>query len=91
MIRIKFLAIALVIVPAIGILIFSQGINGPIEAARKASHKVVGAPFSAFDGVFSTAVGLLVIWFCYNFMPDARDAVQHLPEVWHNFTGSFRR
>jgi phage shock protein PspC (stress-responsive transcriptional regulator) len=64
-----------------------QVVSAPIRAARHASYYVWGRPyawFAVWEGLFGTAVTILVIWLLYRHMPpvqDFREFMQNLPDA----------
>ncbi len=77
------------------VFVLMQAIGAPLEAARRAGYQTLGGAnagwFAAWDGLLAVGFGILVLWFGYNHMPEIRDALTHLPDIWHNFIDSFRR
>ncbi len=63
-----------------------QSAAWPLHAARRASYHALGGPHyaavAALDGLLSVGVGLCVVWFAYQYMPEVRELLRTLPDVW---------
>jgi phage shock protein PspC (stress-responsive transcriptional regulator) len=63
-----------------------QSIAWPLHASRRAAYQALGGPHhamvAALDGLLSVGVGLLVVWFGYHYVPEVREFLRTLPDVW---------
>jgi hypothetical protein len=78
------------------ILIFAwNALTLPLRMARKASYYAIGGPyhgwFEAWDGLLSIGISAAVLWWAYHAVPEVRDMLQHLPDMWETLKNSFRR
>jgi phage shock protein PspC (stress-responsive transcriptional regulator) len=60
----------------------------PLHAARRASFHALGAPhygrYAATDSLMSIGMAALLIWLGYHYVPEVRDFIDHLPQIWEN-------
>jgi len=67
----------------------------PLHMARRASYYyAVGSPVYGWDagggyGLISAGLTALFIWFAYQHVPEFRDFVHRLPEIWENVRRAF--
>ena len=65
-----------------------QSAAWPRHAARRAPHHALGGPHhaavAALDGLLSVGVGLCVVWFAYQYIPEVRELLRTLPDVCDN-------
>jgi multisubunit Na+/H+ antiporter MnhB subunit len=68
------------------LVLLYQSAAWPLHAARRASYHALGGPHhaavAALDGLLSVGVGLCVVWFAYQYMPEVRELLRTLPDVW---------
>jgi phage shock protein PspC (stress-responsive transcriptional regulator) len=79
----------------VGLLIlafFYNSVAWPIHAARRSSYLALGGPHhaevAALDGLFSLAFGIVVVWFAYHQVPEVREFLRTLPDVWRSIQQS---
>jgi phage shock protein PspC (stress-responsive transcriptional regulator) len=57
-------------------------------ARRRAAYYSLGGQhhglIAAWDGVMSVAFGILVVWLAYRYIPEAREIIRSLPDVWNS-------
>ena len=56
----------------------ARGAAGAAPRARGPHHAAV----AALDGLLSVGVGLCVVWFAYQYIPEVRELLRTLPDVW---------
>jgi phage shock protein PspC (stress-responsive transcriptional regulator) len=60
----------------------------PLHMARRASYFALGGSIYGWDaggyGLISAGLAALLFWFAYQHVPEVRDAVQRLPEIWES-------
>ena len=67
----------------------------PLHMARRAwYYYAVGSPVYGWDagggyGLISTGLAALFIWFAYQHVPEFRNFVERLPEIWENVRRAF--
>lgn len=73
----------------VGILIvvfLYNSLAWPLHAARRAAYQALGGPhhsaIAALDGLVSVGFGILVVWFAYHNVPEVREFLRTLPDVW---------
>jgi phage shock protein PspC (stress-responsive transcriptional regulator) len=58
----------------------------PLHAARRGSYYALAgrhyAMIAAFDGVMSLGFGIAIVWLGYHYVPEVREFIQTLPDVW---------
>jgi phage shock protein PspC (stress-responsive transcriptional regulator) len=58
-------------------------------ARRRAAYYSLGGLnqglIAAWDGVMSLAFGILVVWLAYRYIPEVREIIRSLPDVWNSF------
>jgi len=69
------------------ILVFVyQSVAWPLHVARRASYQTLGGPhhaaIAALDGLLSVGVAILVVWLGYYYVPEVREFVRTLPDLW---------
>jgi hypothetical protein len=71
----------------VGIWVAYNAIVGPIDGIR---HHPGGYTFGhrdplmeAWNGMFGLVFTALVLWYGYTHVPEVRDLVQHLPDIFH--------
>jgi len=78
----------------VGLLFLYNTLAWPLHAARRASYYRLGGPdharYEAFDGVMSALLGVAIVWAAYQYSPEVREWLRHLPDAWHNVVASFR-
>jgi phage shock protein PspC (stress-responsive transcriptional regulator) len=74
-----------------GILIVAFLYNSlawPLHASRRAAYQALGGPhhaaLAAVDGLLSVGFGVLVVWFGYHYLPEVREFLRTLPDVWNS-------
>ena len=64
----------------------------PLQAARRGSYYALAGRHygmvAAFDGLMSLGFGILVVWLAYRYVPEVREFMQTLPDVWESFRSS---
>ena len=69
-----------------------QSLAWPMHAARRAAYQALGGPHhaavAALDGLVSVALGVFVVWFAYHQIPEVREFLRTLPDVWESFQQS---
>jgi phage shock protein PspC (stress-responsive transcriptional regulator) len=60
----------------------------PLHAARRAAYQALGGPHhaavAALDGLVSAGFGILVVWVAYHHVPEVREFLRSLPDVWNS-------
>jgi phage shock protein PspC (stress-responsive transcriptional regulator) len=60
----------------------------PLHMARRASYYAVGGSMYGWDaggyGLISAALTVLLVWLAYQHVPEVRNVVQRLPEIWEH-------
>jgi phage shock protein PspC (stress-responsive transcriptional regulator) len=60
----------------------------PLHMARRASYYALGGSIYGWDaggyGLISAGLAALLLWLAYQHVPEVRDFVQRLPEIWEN-------
>jgi phage shock protein PspC (stress-responsive transcriptional regulator) len=74
------------------ILVFVyQAIAWPLHAARRGSYYALAGQHygtvAAFDGVMSFGFGILIVWLGYQYLPEVREVIRTLPDVWNSLVG----
>jgi hypothetical protein len=74
------------------IIVVYQAATWPLHAMRRSSYYAIGGTyhgvFAAFDGFLSLGFVVLVVWLAYHFIPEVREILRALPDVWNSFAGS---
>jgi phage shock protein PspC (stress-responsive transcriptional regulator) len=59
-------------------------------ARRRAAYYALGGQrhgfIEAWDGLLSLTFGILVVWMAYRYIPEVREVINTLPDVWESFT-----
>jgi phage shock protein PspC (stress-responsive transcriptional regulator) len=65
----------------------------PLHMARRASYYALGGSIYGWDaggyGLISVGLAALLFWLAYQHVPEVRDVVQRLPEIWENVRRAF--
>jgi uncharacterized membrane protein len=63
-----------------------QSAAWPLHAARRASYQALGGPHhaavAALDGLLSVGVGIFIVWIAWQNMPEVRELLRSLPDLW---------
>ena len=75
------------------ILVFIyQAFAWPLHMARRSAYYAIGGAYhgmvATFDGLFSLAFMLLALWLAFLYMPEVRDFLQQVPDVFRSFRDS---
>jgi len=75
------------------ILVFIyQAFAWPLHMARRSAYYALGGAYhglvATFDGLFSLAFMLFALWLAFQYMPEVRDFLQHVPDVLRSFRDS---
>jgi phage shock protein PspC (stress-responsive transcriptional regulator) len=73
------------------LVVVYQAIAWPLHNARRrvAYYSFGGGYHSsivAWDGVMSLGFGILIVWIAYQYLPEVREIIRTLPDVWDSFT-----
>ena len=64
----------------------------PLHAARRGAYYALAGHHygmvAAFDGVMSLGFGILIVWLGYQYVPEVRELIRTLPDIWDNLRGS---
>ena len=59
-------------------------------ARRRAAYYSFGGAHhgavAAWDGLMALAFGMLVVWLAYQYLPEVREIIRSLPDVWNSFS-----
>jgi phage shock protein PspC (stress-responsive transcriptional regulator) len=65
----------------------------PLHMARRASYYAVGGSTYGWDaggyGLISGALTVLLVWVAYQHVPEVRNVIQRLPEIWEHIRQAF--
>lgn len=71
-----------------------QAIVSPMRFWRHASYYRLGGlshgQYHAVDGMIAAMLSLAIVWTAYQYSPELREWLHHLPEAWRNVVASFR-
>lgn len=75
------------------LLVLCYAVAWPLRfARRRAAYYSLGGihpgVFAAWDGMMALAVGILVIWIAYRYIPEVREIIRSLPDVLRGFLDS---
>ena len=75
------------------ILVFVyQALAWALHAARRGSYYALAGRHygmvAAFDGLMSLGFGILIVWLAYQYMPEVREFIRTLPDIWDSFRGT---
>jgi phage shock protein PspC (stress-responsive transcriptional regulator) len=73
------------------LVVLYQAIAWPLHNARRqVAYYSFGGGYHhsilAWDGVMSLGLGILIVWVAYGYLPEVREIVRTLPDVWDSFT-----
>jgi phage shock protein PspC (stress-responsive transcriptional regulator) len=72
------------------LVVVYQAVAWPLHNARRhIGYYSFGGMYHrsiAWDGVMSLGVGILVVWVAYRYLPEAREIIRTMPDVWDSFT-----
>jgi len=58
-------------------------------ARRRAAFYSLGAAHygavAAWDGILSLTFGIFAVWIAYRYVPEVREIIRALPDVWNSF------
>ncbi len=62
----------------------------PLHFARRSAayYSFGGVPYGyvhAWDGVLSLTLGIVAVWIAYRYIPEVREVLKALPDVWNSF------
>jgi hypothetical protein len=60
----------------------------PIDRRRAAYYSFGSQPrgiFEVWNGALSLTFGILVVWVAYRYVPEVREILSVLPDVWNSF------
>jgi phage shock protein PspC (stress-responsive transcriptional regulator) len=61
-------------------------------ARRRAAYYSLGGQYGGFipawDGALSLTFGILAVWMAYHYIPEVREVIKTLPDVWRSFVGT---
>ena len=59
-------------------------------ARRRAAYYSLGGQYGGFipawDGALSLTFGILAVWMAYHYIPEVREVIKTLPDVWNSFS-----
>ena len=65
----------------------------PLHMARRASYYALGGSIYGWDaggyGLISAGLAALLLWLAYQHVPEVREAVQRLPDIWESVRRAF--
>ena len=72
------------------LVVLYQLVAWPLHVARRrAAYYSLGGPhhglIAASDGVMSLAFAILAVWLAYRYIPEIREIIRSLPDVWNSF------
>jgi len=74
------------------LVLIYQAFLWPLHIARRSAYYAIGGAYhgtvAAFDGLLSLGFVVLGIWLAYHYMPEVRDFLQQLPDVFRSFGDS---
>ena len=76
----------------VALVVLFQLIAWPLRFARRRAYYAPGAahyyygPLAALGSVMSLTFWIFVAWLAYQYVPEVREMVQTLPDVWDSFT-----
>ena len=73
------------------LVVVYQAIAWPLHnARRRIGYYSFGGMYhgsiAAWDGIMSLGFGILIAWIAYRYLPEAREIIRTLPDVWDSFT-----
>jgi phage shock protein PspC (stress-responsive transcriptional regulator) len=80
-------------VAVIVVVLVYQALSWPLHAARRWLYQVIatphGGPVAVLDGLVSAGVVVATIWVAFRYLPEVREFLQALPQVFRSFRDSF--
>ena len=75
------------------LVVLYQVVAWPIHMARRSSYYALGGAYhssiAALDGLLSLVFVMLGIWLAFHYVPEVREFLQRLPDVFRSFAESF--
>ena len=73
------------------LVVVYQAIAWPLHnARRRVAYFTFGGVYHssivAWDGVMSLGFGMLIVWIAYQYLPEVREIIRTVPDVWDSFT-----
>jgi phage shock protein PspC (stress-responsive transcriptional regulator) len=75
----------------VALVVLFQFVAWPLRFARRRAYYAPGAahyydgPLAALGGMLSIAFWVLIAWLAYEYVPEVREIVRSLPDVWNSF------